>query len=88
MSSRQAIASMNTKSQFDVCGAPTRTVGRSGAGFETSFQRLTAQNAHAGECASRGMCRERHMAIAGIPTGVGTEPTHIPHAAPAHATRT
>ena len=41
-----------------------------------------------GECALRGMCRERHMAITGIPTGAVTEPTHSPHAAPAHTTRT
>lgn len=47
MPSRQAIASMSTKSQFDVCGAPMRIVGRVGAGSVRSRQRLSAQYARA-----------------------------------------
>src|SRR5699024_1156856 len=42
-----AMASMSTKSQLEVCGAPTRTVGRFGAGSVTSFHRLTVQKARA-----------------------------------------
>ncbi len=38
-----AIASMRTKSQFDVCGTPSSTVGRVGAGSVESVQRLKAQ---------------------------------------------
>jgi hypothetical protein len=43
----QAMASMKTKSQLDVWGAPISTVGRAGAGSEASVQRLNAQNVRA-----------------------------------------
>ena len=45
--SRQAIPSMSTKSQLEVCGAPMKSVGRSGTRSTTSLQGDTAQNRRA-----------------------------------------
>lgn len=40
---RQQMASMKTKSQFEVCGAPTMIRGKSGCGSLTRVQRLKRQ---------------------------------------------
>ena len=47
MSSRHAIASMKTKSQLEVWGAPISTVGRAGAGSDTIRHELKAQKTRA-----------------------------------------
>lgn len=54
MSSFHEIASMKTKSQLEVWGAPMRTVGRSGAGSDTIRHELKVQKV-------RAMRRRRNM---------------------------